>query len=430
MWEPRCIRTEKRRRIGLPLPLSGYPRKGQQKRGIMVVVNSKWVRASFLLYILLHTLSDVTNQAYTVPKYMVMMCSMALGLLLIIANAGTIRLKLQGFFPMLACAAFFILISVAAMLSNGLNLYLWEDMGHMLLPLLFAFILINVDPSPDRDFYFTAIMLSRILYFLYDNLSQLFNIGAYQAISYANSYSPFEHPASQVLTATFIYFYARRKPVRMILSAVFSILSFKRINVVFVLAVLLLGRLARGRKVSVLLINITQIVFIASPLILDFILSPAFTVWFSNTFGQSFNQFTMGRFSQITYVMNYEGSLLGRGAVSHMLKSTGFGIFHLHADLLRIYIETTLAGLVLFVTASFNLVKTHRNVFCYLYMLLMFITYFSSVALHGVLNMICVYFICFVDFDALDEAEKLKEQRRKIPGSQSKLKKIAGSLPN
>ncbi len=376
----------------------------------MIVLNTRFFRMLFIVYIAATCYASVTLYYNDDYKYFFLLVTAVVGLMILIHEREKIKFKNYTLIQIGVCTAVFLFISFIAMLFNGFGIYFTNDILYMVLPLLLVYVIINLDKDPNKDFYFIAIMIGELLFFLSSNLNIMFNINAYLSISFSDSYSPFEHFASLPLTAVFTYFYARKRRVLTIITFVFAFLSFKRLSVLFIIAIAAFGWLFKNKKVPIFLINLTAVVFIASPLMLDLILSPEFVAWFNATFEKTFQEFTMGRFDQITYILNYEGDTLGRGAIQYVLANEAAGHVSstFHADLLRIYIETTIIGLIVFCFSLFNLIKIHRNFYCYFYLVFVFLTMFASVLLHEVVSMVLLLLMCNVDFDALEKLDKLK----------------------
>ncbi len=383
----------------------------------MITMGVGFFRFLYVLYIIVSTYAATTGYYNDDYKYFFLLLPIVYGIFFLLLKRGQFTIKTHILTQIGTVIITFIIVSVLAMFVNGMETHFEIDIVYMTLPLLLIFVVLNVDREPNKDFYMMGIAIGEIVYFVVANLPILFDINSYLSISFSKSYSPFELNTSQPLTAAFVYFYARKRYGMAALCFIFAFLSFKRLSVVFICFILLTGWFFRGKKVPNMLTNLTALAFIASPLLLDFLLSPEFTAWFDATFERSFQQFTMGRFTQISYVMNYDGVLLGRGVVHDMLSSPEHSVVssYFHADLLRIYIETTIVGLTVFCFGYFNLVKQHKNFINYLHMCLIFATMFASVLLHGTSTIFATYLLCCVDFDALEKQKQTKKSLSRLP---------------
>lgn len=369
----------------------------------MLKIDAGWTRLGYALFMLSWCAGEVLHYNKFI-KYFFMMFAICTALLLLyLVRPREIDCTLP--VQMGLCVAVLAAISAVAMFFNGFHQDMLNDLCKIFFPALFAWLLYSCDPRPNKDFYFDVMLLIQLAVFI-SKYHTLFTPAHFLSISFAESYSPFESDASTRFTILLVYYYIRKKPLRFALVFLLNYLGFKRINVVFAFALLLLGWAIRKARVSNTLLGLTKAVFVLSPLLLLFFMSPAFVDWFYQIFGMEFNDFTKDRFNQIIYIMDYNGSLLGLGSVLRMLLETRYPIYPMHADLLRLGIETTALGLFVYVNSMFNVLRIRRNIYCYALMLFIFTVNFASTELGDFPSYLMMFLMCQIDFAAQEEAEK------------------------
>ena len=97
-----------------------------------------------------------------------------------------------------------------------------------------------------------------------------------------------------------------------------------------------------------------------------------FAFWFESKYDVDFNEFTMTRFYIVNMVIDANLTNYGLGTVTHYLEVLGNeGQTNMHNDILRIYMETTIIGSIVFTYCFFKIAS--KNIFSYFLMLFMFV---------------------------------------------------------
>ena len=154
---------------------------------------------------------------------------------------------------------------------------------------------------------------------------------------------------------------------------------------------IVIGPLLKHKPVSKAVEWIAKIALIVSPLLIYAILEDSFALWFENQFGMDLNGFTMGRFNQLNLICDLEENMTGLGMTHLMLIKYDFDIHRLHCDIMRILIETTVVGLVVFVNTFVNIGKRNQKAFSLVVFYL--IVMVSSTCLENTFYWLLIYLV-------------------------------------
>jgi hypothetical protein len=375
----------------------------------MVTVNSFWVKFFHIIYMFVWLIMDM-NPGQENFKYFFWIMPIGFSFLIFHANGYKVRKETFIFWQQLLYNVFFLFVALVALIINEYYILDLRDILRNMFVIAYAFLLLNTDSTENKDFYVDSIFIACILDTII-RYSSRFTIANILSINFFDSYSPFELHLAHEYAFIFIYYYRRRKFKHAILAVIMSYLTLKRIHILFVIAICILGPFIKDIRVSNLMINVGKLGFMLSPTIMTFFISPGFVNWFESTFDVSFRIFTMTRFEQMVTISSYEGSLLGPQAVEQFLIRINYGVT-CHSDLFRIYFETTIIGLALYVNSFFNMLKVNRNIFSLLATLLLFLSMFASLNLNRSHTYLILYFLYCVDFDAATREDELNKARR------------------
>ncbi len=359
----------------------------------MIKIDYKWIRISYLLFVIAWIIGDMRDNVNDDFKYVFMFLVIVIGTIILIRNSNKTIINIDDFINIMSVPVVLGIITLIYTMINGMKFLLMWDMFYLIVPYLMVFIIVNVDENPNREFYFDSLLIGHIVLFFY-KFAGILDMEHMKRISFVNSFSPYESVTAHIYTLLFYYYYVKNKKVRCLLALFFGILSYKRLHVVFAVLVLLLGWCVRKKIVGFYMENIVKVIFISSPLFLYAILTDQFASWFLATFKVDFGQFTMGRFDQLREVITTDITNYGLGSIKYYLDSKGAYINILHCDIMRILIETSFVGLVVLVNAYFNVAK--KNIYSLLLMIFIFMIMFTSTVINGFLGW-------FVVFLAIDE---------------------------
>ena len=367
----------------------------------MIKVDYRWIRISYLIFIVAWIIGDMRNNINDDFKYIFMLLVIVIGIVILIGDSGPIR----NFDDMLHIMSVPVILGAITLLYsvlNGMKLLMMWDLFYLIMPYLMVFVIINVDQNKNREFYFDCLLIGHIALFIYQYIDIL-DLEHIKMISFVESFSPYESVTAHIYTLLFYYYYVKNKKLRCFLALFFGILSYKRLHVVFAIAVLLLGWTVRKLKVNNHLGNIVKLVFISSPLVLYGLLTDQFASWFQYTYHVDFGQFTMGRFDQLREVITSDITNYGLGSIKYYLDSQGAYINILHSDIIRILIETSIIGLNTLVYAYFNVAK--KNIYSLILMTFIFMIMFTSTVINGFLGWFVV-FLSMDEFNLMDSTDQ------------------------
>ncbi len=363
----------------------------------MIKVDYRWIRISYLLFVIAWIIGDMRDNVNDDFKYVFMFLVIAVGTVILIRNSNKPLHNIDDLFYIMSVPVILGIITLIYTMINGMKFLMMWDMFYLIVPYLMVFIIVNVDENHNRDFYFDSLLIGHIALFFY-KFAGILDMEHMKKISFVDSFSPYESVTAHIYTLLFYYYYVKNKKVRCLLALFFGILSYKRLHVVFAVSVLLLGWFIRKMKVSAYMENIVKIFFISSPLLLYAILTDRFATWFLATFHVDFGQFTMGRFDQLREVVTADITNYGLGSIKYYLDNKGAYINILHCDILRVLIETSFIGLIVLVYAYFSVAK--KNIYSLLLMIFIFMIMFTSTVINGFLG----WFVVFLSMDEFNRS--------------------------
>lgn len=267
-----------------------------------------------------------------------------------------------------------------------------KEIFYLWIPGIYAFLLLNKLSIKDMDKYFTTLLICFIFgYYLeiYDKLS----ISNFMDISYADSYSPFESAyVSGAFTSIFLYFLYRNSKLRSTISFIFVMLSFKRLSILFCIVISILYYVFDMKKnVCKKNIIIIKIIFIILPIIIYFYLRPQNIYYINTLFNIDLDKILMGRARIFNEVLESGFISYGYGSTTDLVLKIFPEDGHLHLDLVKIFMEMTVVGLIIFVNNIWNVAG--RNRYAILIMMYEFLNLLTSHSLRGVFSWTITYLI-------------------------------------
>lgn len=309
------------------------------------------------------------------------------------------------------------LITLYYQIKNGFRAFVIPEFCYILVPLLFVVLIVSVDSYNitrvlDNCFYFVVIA------FLLCNFDIL-TPSSLKEISFSESASPFEQGSSIIFVCFELYYLIRygRKNGKTVICLILTILTFKRVSVIKAILFFIFVPMIKSKKVPKWLIVSIIILFCALPFLLEFIYSNNFASLVAAKYGMEINELTMDRFARTVYVLEHVDSIkYGYGSVTYFLtNSYGMHIFDnrsLHSDTLRIYLECSIFGTIIYNSCYFAAVR--KNIFSFLLMLHIFTEMIVNHPLGAgtVGNWIIIY-LMIVYFNYRNEMTFYKEGRVK-----------------
>ena len=241
---------------------------------------------------------------------------------------------------------FIVLVAIMSFISSFIvGKFTTNSMGEiiiLLLSVLSAYLILST-LEPEKIYYamFITLIFSFIFYILSIGISEFFEIQNYLEISFINSYSIFEsHYFCGISYAMFLYFYLNsRKKFPLILSFIYTFLTFKRIFVITSILLLIFYPIVKKKKsISFNTRVCFSFIFFVSTISYYLLLIHGDNFIYSLT-GEKLYELTMSRNIFLDKLINLNYVSYGFGS------STNFLGRSIEMDLIKIYIE--LGGIML-----------------------------------------------------------------------------------
>lgn len=304
----------------------------------------------------------------------------------------------------------FLMVSLILILFRGGDLsFSLELIVRYAMAILYAFVLLNVLDFEDIYCLMVFYLLISIFGWVLQRGDVLLDFDSYEQISFTTSYSPFEshYFASAAMNCCVFFLYYKRNKWTQIVSFLFAVLTFKRVQLVFAFAVLLLPFVTDpNRKVK----KSTQYLFCAGVVlaVLGYmaLLMPEQEWIIESLTGMSTNEFTSGRSTLLRQLLESDYQMAGLGTSEAVL---GRGI---EMELISIMLEMSFPVMAIFVCCYVSVAGRKRYamlVMTYLMTLLL-----TGSALYNVFMWVTVY-LFFGSINYLRTVEyNTKRQWRKI----------------
>lgn len=268
--------------------------------------------------------------------------------------------------------SFWVISIIEQLMNKDLQLYLYTDLLDLLLPILVSFIILNLDLKNFQN-YIYIFFVRAILQFLIDQGENI-SVDAILSINWNDSASAAtETSVAHIFCIFTIFFLFQKKKVLALISTLFCLICFKRFAFIFSLISWCICPFVPNRKMRLPSFWILSIAFIVSPIFILFIYSKQGEMFFEAILGLDLNDFTMGRYNLVNFTLNhFNGQYNGFGCIHNFFLEQG-GVYaqltSFHCDMLRIYLECTLVGVVIYVFALMDIAKKNWRIFYMLFFL-------------------------------------------------------------
>lgn len=258
----------------------------------------------------------------------------------------------------------------------------------LIIPIVYTFFIINVFSFEDIYYSMIGILICSFCGYILEIGIDKFTINNIITMNFDSSYSPFEShyfSGASIALCTFFMYYRKNKLLKL-LSLLFVICTFKRLSIVFALILLVLPYFIDinkkvGKKVRIFM----SILFILITLVYYYLMLPSSASIFYNIFGKTQAEFTMTRSNFLAQILYGDYSSSGIGSITHFFGKT------IEMDLIQIYLEVSIIGLIIFV---WNYWKCAGNkLYTYFYMTFQFFNMVTSHSLDNPFNWTLVFII-------------------------------------
>ncbi len=247
---------------------------------------------------------------------------------------------------------YFVIVSLCKIFQEEKFTYKTiEELVQLALPFIFAFIILNYLSLGQIMNAMRICLAVSFISYLITKRNELLVLGNWFNMSFGSSYSAFESSdfaeMASGLSAFFIY-YRKKCPVAAVISAVFVIMTFKRILILQLIMLILISLFSLSdKRVSNMIINASIVIVTAVTYCYQYLLQRENAAVFTNLFKADIGSFTMGRVYRLWYPLS--------GYVSYGFGSTTAELGNcLEMDLIKIVMEVGLIGLVLFIWCYFK----------------------------------------------------------------------------
>ena len=293
------------------------------------------------------------------------------------------------FFNIIFVVLSIVVISlVMFLISDKIYMSFFERIIKLVLPIIYVFLLINLLDFKDIYTCMCGVLLLSFVGYIIEIGIDKFNISNILSIDFLNSYSPFEshYSAGTSIAMCAFFMYYRKNKLLELLSLIFAIFTFKRVAVLFAILLLILPRIINvNKELNKKYINIIKIIFVFLTLVYFWLLLPSSSDIFFDIFGETQSKFTMTRSDFLNTLLNIGFKSSGLGSITDILGRD------LEMDLISIFLETTIVGLIIFINGYWNC--SGNKVYTVIYMLFEFSNLLTSHSLTNSFNWILAFLI-------------------------------------
>lgn len=242
----------------------------------------------------------------------------------------------------------------------------------ILLPVILGFLILNTLSYSQIRLCMTFILIINLLGFFFAMGIEKFSFNSLFSISFLESYSPLESNffSPQALALCCFFLYYRESKIISIISIIFLFLTFKRFMILFAIFTFVISAFINlNKKIRPIWITLAKVVIVVGCLGYILALQGNFDDMLTKYIHINMDQLTMGRAALFGH--------LGNHFQSFGLESSSVVIGRdIEMDLIKIFMELSIWGLIITINQIFNLGK--KNVFTFLLSLLILLEMLTS----------------------------------------------------
>lgn len=263
------------------------------------------------------------------------------------------RLFVNEFNKLLVILGVFTVVTVVMQIVTvHFSVSTYVDLFKLGMPMILAYAILNALPSSSFYRCMVAVLLVSMVGYALTLAHEGTSFSAIFDSNYETSTSATESSSFSgiFLVLTFYFAFFRRRKLWLILSAVFCILTFKRLAILaafLALAASFFAPKLMSRRLPRWTINVFKIGTVAGVAMWTWLLLPGQENLFINLFGKTQQQFTLGRNEVLNYLLNSGYVSYGFGSASEVTHAA-FGV-SFEMDLTKIAFELTPLVMVLFI---------------------------------------------------------------------------------
>lgn len=247
----------------------------------------------------------------------------------------------------------FFSLSVYYMLkNNGIKLVTFKGLLDIIIPIIVAYVILNLIGIKDIYRLMSVLLIIMFTGYLF-TVSDKISFANILSIDFMASSSPFESTyfSPSAIAFTLFFCYYRENKILTFLSVLFSVMTFKRIMVIFAVFLFFFGgRFKNFKNVPQILINIFIIAFTALSFFYIWIMQGRWGWIIERLFGMNTNNFSMGR--------SYFMSVILNNFTSYGYMTSSINYQSMEMDIPMIYVEM---GWIAVVITIFFLTRIAKN---------------------------------------------------------------------
>jgi hypothetical protein len=283
---------------------------------------------------------------------------------------------------------FTFLTLVLAFLSGELPSRFGVEIFWMILPIVYAFVILNTFRFEDIYFCVVIAFFASLLGYVISIGPQNFTFANIMSVNFQRSFSPFESHLFEMASLNFAVFFAyyRKHKILGIIATIFAIAVFKRYNFIFSIVIFFLPLLIDvNRTVTIKAVRLLKGGLIAFTLFYFWLMHPSTPDFFYPVFGRQRGDFTMGRSYFLRNIL--EGDFVSSGLAS----TTDFLRQQLEMDMIKIMLELSIFALIVLIFCYMNLAG--RKLFCVIYMVFLLTRGVFQLVLSGPFDWVIAFLV-------------------------------------
>lgn len=275
-----------------------------------------------------------------------------------------------------------LIISLFYVIANNVffSITLVELMK-LIVPIVYAYLILNTLEFDDIYYSMVIILFFAIVGYIFEIGINRFSLVNILSISFDESYSPFESSyfaGTAITLCTFFMFYRKNK-ILTVLSLLFPLLTFKRLAVLYAIFIFIIPFFIDiNKEINNKAKRLIKIFFVVATLVYLYLLLPSSSDLFFRIFHKTQAALTMGR-------SNFLNRILNNGFINGGFGSTtAFLGKNMEMDLIKILLETSIFGLILFIWIYLDFCG--KSLYLHIFMFYLFLNLLTSHSLtnyHG-----------------------------------------------
>lgn len=272
---------------------------------------------------------------------------------------------------------FFIISSMIQCIHFDFRSYLITGLIRITLPIVNAYLFVNTIDEEDQKYFFNVLFARFVIHFVWQNHSYL-NLRGLSSISWSNSSSDMESSLAHDFLIMEMFYLYRNEKKKAFVCMILCMMSMKRLSFILAPFFLIVSRyIPRNIEVKKIFCLLLKGVAAISPFIILLLYSNASQAWFFSTFHVDLNIVMSGRPRIYEIMRDNMPYYNGYGSINNFLGHYVMYQFGttwnaiLHNDFLRIFFETTIAGVIVLAN---NLVELSKKEYWFFLMMVYLIT--------------------------------------------------------